>query len=70
MKKSLLYTVVAGALLFSANLISPTSATASSGSEKQMGGIVLGIPSGCDCTIPANTCFCVVSKDKEQIVQP
>lgn len=66
MKKSFIYTVIAGALLFSTNLMSSTKATASS-DRKSPGGIVFGIPSGCDCTIPANTCYCVISTDPQEL---
>lgn len=62
MKKSFIYTLFAGVLLFSANLISPTGAKATN-TDKRPGAIILGIPPACDCTVPANTFYCVVTSN-------
>lgn len=68
MKKSILYSVIAIIIFAFANFnfISPVHAQEKTvESVKHPGAIIIGIPPGCDCTAPANTCYCEVKGPKK-----
>lgn len=70
MKNSIIYTFTAIMLFIGASLIGSSDSYAAVASKKTPGAIVVSMPPACDCTAPANTCYCITADKLKKAGDP